>query len=221
MENALRCVTSANPYSWSDQLPWVEYAHNTLTNTSSGPSAPLSTYQEEGLGCPSCLRQDPVPSQPLPGLSYSLHNRSRVFDYQRVPASMMPAPVEPSPIKHSRGPSSSSGLHRSRDRPQGKRSAQRTGSSSNRAKLKMAELLAIKRELTLIKVQIDGLLDSVEKMDRRRKDHSDSPLTGEGSVSDSVSSLDDSPVSLHHRQRASPEPGEANNDYHQHHHRTQ
>ena len=47
----------------------------------------------------------------------------------------------------------------------------------------------------------------------------DSPLTGEGSVSDSVSSLDDSPVSLHHRQRESPEPGEASDDYHQHHHR--
>ncbi|XP_029607342.1 heterogeneous nuclear ribonucleoprotein C isoform X3 [Salmo trutta] len=103
-----------------------------------------------------------------------------------------------------------SSLHRSRDRPQGKRSTQRTGSS--RAKLKMAELLAIKRELTLIKVQIDGLLDSVDKMDRQRKDHSDSPPTQEGSVSDSVSSLEDSPVSLPHRQRESPEPGEASDD---------
>lgn len=36
----------------------------------------------------------------------------------------------------------------------------------------MAELLAIKRELTVIKVQIDELLDSVDKMDRQRKDHS-------------------------------------------------
>ncbi|CDQ74126.1 unnamed protein product [Oncorhynchus mykiss] len=122
----------------------------------------------------------------------------------------MPVTVEPSPMKHSRDPSFSSGLHRSRDRPQGKRSTQRTGSS--RAKLKMAELLAIKRELTLIKVQIDGLLDSVDKMDRQRKDHSDSPPTQEGSVSDSVSSLEDSPVSLPHRQRESPEPGEASDD---------
>lgn len=40
----------------------------------------------------------------------------------------------------------------------------------------------------------------------------DSPLTGEGSVSDSVSSLEDSPVSLPHRQRESPEPGEASDD---------
>ncbi|XP_055778310.1 RNA-binding Raly-like protein isoform X1 [Salvelinus fontinalis] len=134
----------------------------------------------------------------------------RVIDYQRISASVMPVPVEHSPMKHSRDPSFSSGLHRSRDRPQDKRSAQRTGSS--RAKLKMAELLAIKRELTQIKVQIDGLLDSVDKMDRQRKDHSDSPPTQEGSVSDSVSSLEDSPVSLLHRQRESPEPGEASDD---------
>ncbi|KAM9569599.1 RNA-binding Raly-like protein isoform 1-T2 [Salvelinus alpinus] len=175
----------------------------------SRPKAGTKRASSEAFGSDYGLEYDSYPDY--------LYNR--VFDYQRVPASMMPAPVEPSPIKHSRGPSSSSGLHRSRDRPQGKRNAQRTGSSSNRAKLKMAELLAIKSELTLIKVQIDGLLDSVEKMDRRRKDHSDSPLTGEGSVSDSVSSLDDSPVSLHHRQRESPEPGEASDDYHQHHHR--
>lgn len=36
--------------------------------------------------------------------------------------------------------------------------------------VKMAELLAIKKELTVIKVQIDGLLDCVDKMDRQRKD---------------------------------------------------
>lgn len=34
----------------------------------------------------------------------------------------------------------------------------------------MAELLAIKRELTVIKVQIDGLLDCVDKMDQQRMD---------------------------------------------------
>ncbi|KAK1887538.1 5-hydroxyisourate hydrolase [Dissostichus eleginoides] len=42
----------------------------------------------------------------------------------------------------------------------------------------MAELLSIKRELTVIKVQIDGLLDCVDKMDPQRKDCSESsPLT--------------------------------------------
>uniref|UniRef100_A0A674BG65 Gypsy retrotransposon integrase-like protein 1 n=1 Tax=Salmo trutta TaxID=8032 RepID=A0A674BG65_SALTR len=29
LETAIRCVTSANPSSWSAQLSWVEYAHNT------------------------------------------------------------------------------------------------------------------------------------------------------------------------------------------------
>lgn len=45
--------------------------------------------------------------------------------------------------------------------------------------MKVAELLAIKRELTVIKVQIDGLLDCVDKMDRQRKDSSgrDNSLT--------------------------------------------
>ncbi|KAM9529760.1 RNA-binding Raly-like protein isoform 2-T2 [Salvelinus alpinus] len=149
-------------------------------------------------------------SRPKAGTKRPSSEAYRVIDYQRVSASVMPVPVEHSPMKHSRDLSFASGLHRSRDRPQDKRSAQRTGSS--RAKLKMAELLAIKRELTQIKVQIDGLLDSVDKMDRQRKDHSDSPPTQEGSVSDSVSSLEDSPVSLLHRQRESPEPGEASYD---------
>lgn len=148
----------------------------------------------------------------------------RVFDYQRVPASVMAVPVEPTPVKRSRGPSSScSGLHRSRDRPSSKNNGARTGSSRAKAKLKMAELLAIKRELTLIKVQIDDLLDSVDKMDRQRTDHAESPPTREGSVSDSpyrgsTSSLENSPIGLLHRQRESPEPGEASDDDHHHHH---
>lgn len=46
----------------------------------------------------------------------------------------------------------------------------------------MAELLAIKRELTVIKVQIDGLLDCVDKMDRQRKGSSGEDLAGGGSI---------------------------------------
>ncbi|KAM6973312.1 uncharacterized protein FYW47_003433 [Aplochiton taeniatus] len=101
--------------------------------------------------------------------------------------------------------------------------------------VKMAELLAIKRELTVIKVQIDGLLDSVDKMDRQSKAHSESPPTMEGSVFDSPyygspSSLENFPISPLHRQRESPEPGEASDDdqphypynnYHHHHHHQQ
>ena len=44
MEAALSCVTNAKASSWSFQLPWVEYAHNSPTNPPTHP-----------LGCPpSC-----------------------------------------------------------------------------------------------------------------------------------------------------------------------
>ena len=35
MEAALRCVSAAEPSSWSARLPWVEYTHNTLPNAAS------------------------------------------------------------------------------------------------------------------------------------------------------------------------------------------
>lgn len=35
----------------------------------------------------------------------------------------------------------------------------------------MEELQVIKKELTLIKTQIDGLLDSLDRMDTQRGDH--------------------------------------------------
>ncbi|KAL0968114.1 hypothetical protein UPYG_G00262570 [Umbra pygmaea] len=178
--------------------------HKTMTGElrTSRPKAGTKRAGREAVRSDYDLEYDGYPDD--------LYNR--VFDYQRVPASMMPVAAEPSPVKRSRGPSS--GLHRARDRPQGRRSNQHPSSSSTRTKMKMAELLAIKTELTLIKVQIDGLLDSVDKMDRQRRDQSDSPPTREGSVSDSVGSLDDSPTSLPHRQRESPEPGEASDDEH-------
>uniref|UniRef100_A0A8C5CEZ5 Gypsy retrotransposon integrase-like protein 1 n=1 Tax=Gadus morhua TaxID=8049 RepID=A0A8C5CEZ5_GADMO len=34
LETTLRCLVNCNPASWSDQLVWVEYAHNTLTCSS-------------------------------------------------------------------------------------------------------------------------------------------------------------------------------------------
>uniref|UniRef100_A0A3B5AAW4 Integrase catalytic domain-containing protein n=1 Tax=Stegastes partitus TaxID=144197 RepID=A0A3B5AAW4_9TELE len=62
MEAALRCVTSENPTTWSSQIPWVEYAHNTLPNASSGLSPfhcvhgyqpPLFPDLEEEIAVPS------------------------------------------------------------------------------------------------------------------------------------------------------------------------
>ncbi|KAK5866810.1 hypothetical protein PBY51_011355 [Eleginops maclovinus] len=108
---------------------------------------------------------------------------NRVFDCQRVPSSV---PVDPSPVKRRRASSSSSYSSSSADL---RMKSNRSSSSSSHSKLKMAELLSIKRELTVIKVQIDGLLDCVDRMDRQRKDCS-------------VSSLE----------RESPEPGEASEE---------
>ncbi|XP_031135751.1 uncharacterized protein LOC116036359 isoform X2 [Sander lucioperca] len=133
----------------------------------------------------------------------------RVLDFQRVPSSTA---VDPSPVKRPRPSSSSSSSSSSSAaalRMKSNRVASRSNNtrSSSDSKLKMAELLAIKRELTVIKVQIDGLLDCVDKMDRQRKDCSECPQGRELSVSDSphrgsVSSLE----------RESPEPGEASED---------
>ncbi|KAI3361840.1 hypothetical protein L3Q82_002169 [Scortum barcoo] len=41
LETALRCIASQHPSSWSQQLLWVEYAHNTLTCSATG----LSPFQ--------------------------------------------------------------------------------------------------------------------------------------------------------------------------------
>ncbi|XP_076743036.1 RNA-binding protein Raly-like isoform X1 [Maylandia zebra] len=135
---------------------------------------------------------------------------NRAFDYQRVPSSV---PADPSPVKQPRPSSSSSSssslstaaLRMRSSRPS--RRSNNTHTSASSSKLRMAELLSIKRELTVIKVQIDGLLDCVDKMDRQRKDGSECPESREPSVSDSsrrgsVSSLE----------RESPEPGEASED---------
>uniref|UniRef100_A0A8C6W051 Gypsy retrotransposon integrase-like protein 1 n=1 Tax=Nothobranchius furzeri TaxID=105023 RepID=A0A8C6W051_NOTFU len=38
LEAMLRCICSSNPAGWSLQLPWVEYAHNSHTSSSTGQS---------------------------------------------------------------------------------------------------------------------------------------------------------------------------------------
>lgn len=62
METALRCITSQNPSSWSKQLLWVEYAHNTLPSSATGLSPfqcsrgyqpPLFPEQEQEASVPS------------------------------------------------------------------------------------------------------------------------------------------------------------------------
>ena len=62
LETTLRCLVNRNPASWSDQLVWVEYAHNTLTCSSTGLSPfqcaygylpPLFPDLEKESSCPS------------------------------------------------------------------------------------------------------------------------------------------------------------------------
>ncbi|KAK5608993.1 hypothetical protein CRENBAI_017685 [Crenichthys baileyi] len=148
--------------------------------------------------------------------SYQEDYYDRACDYQRVPASVSPLPLGAGGAKRSRSSSYSysSGQRRSRDRTHSK-SSRSHSTSSNTAKLGMEELQVIKKELTLIKTQIDGLLDSLDRMDTQRNDHKDSPLREDSPLSlsyvvsasspeHSLSSL--SPPSSRHRiHRESPD----------------
>lgn len=98
----------------------------------------------------------------------------RVYDSQRVPASLSPLPLRTNTVKRPRSSCYSSKHRHSRERSHSK-SFRPYSSSSNTAKLGMEELQVIKKELTLIKTQIDGLLDSLDRMDTHRTEHKGSP----------------------------------------------
>ncbi|KAJ0002142.1 hypothetical protein NQD34_001938 [Periophthalmus magnuspinnatus] len=106
--------------------------------------------------------------------SYHDDYYDRVYDTQRVPASSSPVPLGASPAKRPRSSCYSSRHRHSRDRSHSKCSRAHS-SSSNTAKLGLEELQVIKKELTLIKTQIDGLLDSLDRMDTQRTEHKGSP----------------------------------------------
>ena len=44
LEAALRCVTAHHPVSWSSFLPWIEYAHNSLSCSATGMSPFMACY---------------------------------------------------------------------------------------------------------------------------------------------------------------------------------
>ncbi|XP_028815126.1 RNA-binding Raly-like protein isoform X2 [Denticeps clupeoides] len=144
----------------------------------------------------------------------------RVFDYQRVPSSMATIPRDVTPPKRPRSSSSSSSsssaLHRKRDRLQHRyRSRVRVSAAPpSSAKLRMEDLQSIKRELTVIKLQIDELLDSLDHMDRQRRDPSESSgaLCSPYRGSAAGSPRSPSPRGQRARVRESPESGEASED---------
>lgn len=61
-ESTLRCVTASNPTSWATHLPWIEYAHDSLTSSATGVSPfeaslgyqpPMFPVQEGDIAVPS------------------------------------------------------------------------------------------------------------------------------------------------------------------------
>lgn len=62
LESTLRCVTASNPTSWATHLPWIEYAHDSLTSSATGVSPfeaslgyqpPMFPVQEGDIAVPS------------------------------------------------------------------------------------------------------------------------------------------------------------------------
>ena len=62
LETTLRCLASSNPTSWSSQLPWVEYVHNTLPTSTTGLSPFQCVYGFQPPLFPSQERELAVPS---------------------------------------------------------------------------------------------------------------------------------------------------------------
>lgn len=62
LETALRCVTARHPTSWSTFLPWVEYAHNSMSSTATGFSPFMATIHFQPPLFPTQEREVAVPS---------------------------------------------------------------------------------------------------------------------------------------------------------------
>ncbi|XP_067292141.1 uncharacterized protein si:dkey-234i14.2 isoform X2 [Pseudorasbora parva] len=131
-------------------------------------------------------------SKQRPGMKRPRNEPYRVFDYQHVP---IPCDFGPFGRPCSSPSSSSAALRQSREKPHSKHK-----SRSRRTQLGMEELMCIKKELSVIKSQIDELLASLEQMDPQAGDGVlFSPLHG------SVSSADDSSPSRTDTETRSPQ----------------
>nr|XP_055047864.1 RNA-binding Raly-like protein [Misgurnus anguillicaudatus] len=145
-----------------------------------------------------------------PGVKGSRSEPYRVFDYQHVPISMT-IPCDFTPFQAPCSSPPSAPLRKSRAKPQSRHKSRSRGTQ-----LRMEELLCIKKELTLIKSQIDELLDSLERMDPQSKELSGgdvvySPLHG------SVNSVDGSSLKTD-RETQSPQTSDSSDEDRQHVH---
>ncbi|KAI4902697.1 hypothetical protein NFI96_028971, partial [Prochilodus magdalenae] len=108
------------------------------------------------------------------------------FDYH-APVSVTMIANDTNTPKRPRSPSSSSALHCSKQLTKSRSRIRYSGSRG--ARLRMEELQCIKRELKVIKDQIDELLSSLEHMDTCNSDTSEGSLP-HSPLSSSVSSME-------------------------------
>ncbi len=99
LETALRCVSARHPSSWSAHLPWIEYAHNSLTSSATGMSPfmaangfqpPLFPTQESEVAVPSVQahlrRVQSVWKAVRAALTRSSQRNQRLADRHRSPS---------------------------------------------------------------------------------------------------------------------------------------
>lgn len=98
LETALRCVCARHPASWSQHLPWIEYAHNSFSSSATGMSPfmcmfgfqpPLFPAQEVEVAVPSIQehvrRCRLVWSQARDALLRTTTRNQRLADRHRAP----------------------------------------------------------------------------------------------------------------------------------------
>ncbi|XP_050954995.1 RNA-binding Raly-like protein isoform X1 [Labeo rohita] len=156
------------------------------------------------------------PSKQRAGMKRPRNEPYRVFDYQHVPTSVTSIPCDFASFRRTcSSPSSSpAALRQSRGKPQSRHKSRSRGTQ-----LRMEELMCIKKELTVIKSQIDELLDSLERMDPQSQELSGdgvafSPL--HGSVSSADDSSGSSPPLRTDRDTQSPQTADSSDEDRQH-----
>ncbi|KAK2897100.1 hypothetical protein Q8A73_013480 [Channa argus] len=107
LETALRCVTSSNPATWSSFIPWIEYAHNSLTSSATGLSPfmcslgyqpPMFPNQETEIAVNAHIRRcRRLWKGARAALLRTTQRNKRLADRRRTPAPTY-TPVSSSPL---------------------------------------------------------------------------------------------------------------------------